>query len=211
MGERHAQSRRRASLIAMPEASIAAIILAAGASTRFGSPKQLLNWRGQPLLRHVILQALAAPVGEIIVVLGAHYARVAPITHGLPVLLAYNSHWRAGLGGSVGLGLRALRQDAAAAIFLVADQPGVTSQLITRILRAHIETRAPIVAPRSQRRPGNPVLFARSHFSELMQASGDLGGRALLRRYPQHIHWVQTDDGALTDIDYPRDLDQTGA
>jgi len=194
----------------MPEASIAAIILAAGASTRFGSPKQLLDWRGQPLLRHVILQALAAPFSEIVMVLGAHFQRIAPIVQGMPVTLAHNRRWQAGMSSSVALGLRALQMEPDGALFLLADQPEVSPELIRRMMAAFARTRAPIVVPGVGGRRGNPALFARSLFPELMQVSGDQGGRALMQRYKERIHWVETDDRALYDIDRPRDLDQRG-
>jgi molybdenum cofactor cytidylyltransferase len=185
---------------------VAAIILAAGESKRFGSPKQLLDWRGQPLLRHVVWQALAAPVCEIVVVLGAHYARVAPIIHGLPVTLARNSHWQAGMSSSVSLGLQALRDDADAAIFLLADQPQVSPELMGRLIAAYAESGSSIVVPSAQGRRGNPALFARELFPELMLVSGDLGGRALMERYGEHIHWVDADARVLFDIDEPGDV-----
>jgi molybdenum cofactor cytidylyltransferase len=186
--------------------SIAAIILAAGASTRFGSPKQLLDWHGQPLLRHVILQTLAAPVSEIIVVLGAHEARILPATRGLPVTLARNGAWQQGLSSSVALGLRALREPVAAALFLLADQPRVNPELMQRVMLAFWQSGAPVVMPRVGKKRGNPVLFARACFPELMQVSGDQGGRALMQKYRRQTHWVQADDRALYDIDTPQDL-----
>lgn len=189
---------------------VAAIILAAGESKRFGSPKQLLDWQGQPLLRHVVWQALAVPVVEIVTVLGAHYARVAPALHGLPVTLARNPHWSVGMSSSVALGLRALRQPVDAAIFLLADQPYVTPALVNRIIRTYAETGAAIVAPRADGRRGNPVLFSSEIFPELMAVSGDQGGRALLARYEERIHWVNADDRVLFDIDEPQDLHQSG-
>jgi len=185
---------------------VAAIILAAGESKRFGSPKQLLDWEGQPLLRTVVWQALAAPVSEIVVVLGPHYARVAPVVHGLPVTLARNPRWQAGMSSSVALGLRALRTDADAVIFLLADQPQVTSELIGRVIAAYAASGAPIVAPRAGGRRGNPALFPRDLFPELMQVTGDQGGRALMVRYEDRIAWVDADAGALFDIDEPGDL-----
>ncbi len=185
---------------------VAAIVLAAGASTRFGSPKQLLAWRGRPLLQHVIWQALAAPVCEVVVALGAHYARVTPIAHGLPVTLARNADWEAGLSSSVALGLRALRGRPDAAIFLLADQPGASPELIARLIRAFARVRAPIVLPRVRGQRGNPALFARELFPELMQVTGDQGGRALLTRYWDDIAWVEADERALFDIDTPEDV-----
>ena len=185
---------------------VVAIILAAGEARRFGSPKQLLDWKGQPLLRHVALQALAAPVAEIIVVLGAHAPRVAPAVHGLPVVLAVNHAWRQGMSASVKVGLRAARVEPDAAIFLLADQPLVGPELIHRVIQAHITTGATIVAPRAGHRPGNPVLFARAHFPELMQLTGDQGGRGVMRAHGDAIHWLDADAGAVFDIDTPADL-----
>jgi len=194
----------------MPKVSIAGIILAAGASTRFGSPKQLLAWRGQPLLRHVILQALAAPLSEIVVVLGAHFQRVAPVVQGMPVTLACNHRWQAGMSSSVALGLRALPTASDGALFLLADQPEVSPGLIEGMMTAFARTRAPVVVPDVGGRRGNPALFARALFPELMQVQGDQGGRALMQRYRERIHWVAADEGALYDIDRPCDLDQRG-
>jgi len=190
----------------MTETSVAAIILAAGAATRFGSPKQLLDWRGRPLLQHVVLQALAAPVSQIVVALGAHDSRVAPALHGLPVTVAYNRQWATGMSSSVALGLRALRPGVDAAIFLLADQPGVTSDLISRVILAYASCRAPIVVPRHGGRRGNPALFARELFPELMQVAGDQGGRALFQRYAGRIHWIEAGECILFDIDRPQDF-----
>jgi len=185
---------------------VAAIILAAGEARRFGSPKQLLDWQGQPLLRHVVLQALAAPVAEIVVVLGAHARRVAPVVHGLPVTLMVNRAWRQGMSASVKAGLRAARVAPDAAIFLLADQPLVAPELIRRIIQTHAVTGAAIVAPRVGRRPGNPVLFARALFPALLQVTGDQGGRAVMRAYEERVHWLDADERAAFDIDAPADL-----
>jgi molybdenum cofactor cytidylyltransferase len=185
---------------------VAAIILAAGESKRFGSPKQLLNWRGRPLLRHVTLQSLAAPVDEIIVVLGAYAERIAPVLRGLPVTLTINHAWPRGMSESVKLGLRAVRGDVDAALFLLADQPGATPALCQRLIRSHVATQALIVAPRAGARPGNPVLFARDLFPQLMQTSGDQGGRTVMKAHPDRILWLETDASALADIDRPEDV-----
>ncbi|RUA15911.1 MAG: hypothetical protein DSY55_05255 [Clostridia bacterium] len=190
----------------MSEASIAAIILAAGASTRFGAPKQLLDWYGQPLLRQIALQTLATPARQIVVVLGAYFQQAAPVMHGLPVTLAYNPRWQRGMSSSVALGLRALRGQADAALFLLADQPNVSSDLMTRVMRTYASTRAPIVAPRHRGQRGNPALFARELFPDLMQVTGDQGGRALFRRYADQVHWLEADASILFDIDRPQDM-----
>ena len=188
---------------------IAAIILAAGESKRFGAPKQLHAWQGRPLLRHVICQAMAAPVSEIVVVLGAYAAQVAPITHGLPVTLAVNRTWAAGMSGSVKIGLRALRDEVDGALFLLADQPRVTPELLTRLIQAHAAFGSPIVAPRARGRQGNPVFFARSIFPELMRITGDQGGRAVIARRSRDVFWLDVAERILFDIDTPGDLART--
>lgn len=181
----------------------AAIILAAGASTRFGSAKQLHDWQGQPLLRHVVLQALAAPVQQVIVVLGAHFEDIAPSLHGLPVELVYNSAWAQGQSSSMKAGLDAAAPGTQAALFILGDQPRLPADLLHRLVDAHRRTLAPIVAPRHQGRRGNPVLFDRSLFGELLEVEGDTGGRALLRRYEEQIAWVEAAADVFDDIDRP--------
>ncbi|MCS7038393.1 MAG: selenium cofactor biosynthesis protein YqeC, partial [Anaerolineae bacterium] len=98
---------------------LSAVVLAAGGSVRFGAPKQLALWQGQPLLRHVVLQVLAAPVQEIVVVLGAHYEETAAVLAGLPVTLVYNPDWEAGQSTSVRAGLRACAPQTQAALFIL--------------------------------------------------------------------------------------------
>lgn len=186
----------------------AAIILAAGASTRFGAAKQLYDWHGQPLLRHVVLQALAAAVEEVIVVLGAHFAAIAPALHGLPITLVYNEHWAAGQSTSMQAGLRACAPGVEAALFLLGDQPHLPPALLHEILATHRRTLAPIVAPRHQGRRGNPVLFDRACFPELMAIRGDSGGRDLFQRYAGQVAWVEAGPEVLFDLDRPP---ETGA
>ena len=185
---------------------VAAIVLAAGASRRFGAPKQLVPWQGQPLLRHVLWQVLTAQVDEVVVTLGAYADRIAPAVHGLPVTLVIHRDWARGMSTSVRAGLRALRIEPDAALFVLADQPNLTPAWIHRILRAYETTRAGIVAPRAGERPGNPVLFARAFFPELMKVTGDQGGRGVMRAHPHAIHWLEADPGFLRDIDFPEDL-----
>ncbi len=185
---------------------VAAIVLAAGASRRFGTPKQLVPWQGQPLLRHVLWQVLAAQVDEVVVTLGAYADQVAPVVHGLPVTLVIHRDWAQGMSTSVRTGLRALRTEPDAALFVLADQPGLTPAWIHRILRVYETIHAGIVAPRAGERPGNPVLFDRVFFPELMKITGDQGGRVVMRAHPQAIHWLEADPSLLWDIDFPEDL-----
>ncbi len=183
----------------------AAIVLAAGASTRFGSPKQLHSWRGAPLLRQVVLQALAAPVQRVVVVLGAYFDAIAPALAGLPVWVVYNPDWEQGQSASVRAGLRAVGPVVEAALFMLGDQPRQPADLLHHLVNAHRRTLARIVAPRHRGRRGNPVLFDRSLFPELMQITGDRGGRVLFERYQEEIAWVEAGEEVLEDVDHPEE------
>lgn len=184
----------------------AAVILAAGASSRFGSPKQLLDWQGQSLLRHVVLQSLAAPVHQVIVVVGAHFAEVAVTLQGLPVTMVYNPDWEQGQSTSMQAGLRACAPETQATLFVLGDQPALPSELLQRLVAAHRQTLAPIVAPHHQGRRGNPVLFDRACFAELLAVTGDSGGRPLFAKHAEQVVWIETGPEALEDIDRPEDV-----
>lgn len=184
---------------------IATIVLAAGASTRFGSPKQLLDWGGQPLLRHVVLQALAAPTSQVIVVLGAAAGRIAPTLAGLPVTLVENPNWEQGQSTSMQAGLWACPPETQAALFVLGDQPVLPASLLRDLVEIHRLGLPPIVAPRHQGRRGNPVLFDRSCFADLLAVIGDTGGRPLFERYRQQIAWVEAGPEILADVDRPED------
>lgn len=191
-------------LYATRPAPVAAVVLAAGASQRMGRPKQLLPWGrdDRPMLRHVVQTALAAPVDEVIVVLGHAAERIAPALEGLPVRIVVNPAWADGLSSSVRAGLDAVAPAAQAALFLLADQPRLTSKIIAAIVARFRRTRAPIVVPLARGRLGAPALFARVMFDELRAVQGDRGGRDLIARHPDLIATVELPDAALiADID----------
>jgi molybdenum cofactor cytidylyltransferase len=185
---------------------LSAVVLAAGGSVRFGSPKQLAPWQGQPLLRHVVLQALAAPVQEIVVVLGAYYEETAAVLAGLPVTLVYNPDWEAGQSTSVRAGLRACAPQTQGVLFILGDQPHLPADLLQTLVATHRRTLATIVAPRHEGRRGNPMLFDRRCFTELLALSGDAGGRQLLDAHADDIVWFEAGPEILRDIDKPTDL-----
>ncbi len=185
---------------------VAAVVLAAGASTRFGSPKQLVPWQGQTLLRHVVVQTLAAPVQQVIVVLGAHFEDIAATLQGLPVEVVYNPDWEQGQSASVRAALAAFRPGTQAALFVLGDQPALLPGLFQRLVAAHRRTLAPIAAPRYQGRRGNPVLFDRGCFGELLTVQGDAGGRTLFARHAEQVSWIEGGPEILYDIDRPGDL-----
>jgi 4-nitrophenyl phosphatase len=193
---------------------IAAVILAAGGSTRFGQPKQLLDWGGVPLLAHVADVALAARVAPVIAVLGcqAQAAHTALRRSARPVHVAMNWRWKEGLSTSVQAGLAGLPPEMEAAIFLQCDQPLVTPDLLRALIARFEETGAPIVHPSHAGQRSTPVLFARRLFPELAAVSGDEGGRSLIARYAKDVATVDVaDPDVLADVDTPADYDRLRA
>jgi molybdenum cofactor cytidylyltransferase len=197
---------------------VAGIILAGGGSTRFGRPKQLLDWKGKPFVRVVAETALNAGLSPVVVVTGAHADQVEKALIDLNVIVAHNPEWRTGQSSSIQAGLRALPQPAnqkssskdhegisgwdgvGAAIFLLTDQPQVTPTILRALDEEHARTLAPIVAPLVRGERANPVLFDRITFPELMMLSGDVGGRAIFSKVPvDYLTWH--DESLLSDVD----------
>ena len=198
---------------------IAAVILAAGASTRFGQPKQLLDWGGVPLLAHVADVALSAKLAPVIVVLGCQ-AEAASAALGMAtkerrrgtVQTVMNWRWKEGMSTSVQVGLAALPPETDAAIFLQCDQPLITADLLRILVTRFEETSAPIVHPTHAGQRSTPVLFARHLFPELAAITGDEGGRSLITRYAQNVATVEvTDPDALADVDTPAEYERLRA
>jgi len=181
------------------------IILAAGASERYGEPKQLTLWKGKPLIRHVVESALASPLSEVIVVIGAVINPLLEILKDLPITIVRNQNWQEGQSTSIQIGLDQVNQHSGAALFLLCDQPQIPVNLIDEILRVHTFSLAPIIAPEFEGQRGNPVLFDRVTFSSLRNIKGDKGGRAIFREFsPLLFPW--NDSRILLDIDKPEDL-----
>ncbi|MGB8214101.1 MAG: selenium cofactor biosynthesis protein YqeC [Anaerolineales bacterium] len=207
-----------------PFERIAGIVLAAGESKRFGQPKQVLHYRGQPFVRTVAETALASGLAPVVVVSGANSQAVEAALQGLPVTIAHNTDWQSGQSSSIRAGLRALSPDplpaspksdgfrggskeVGAAVFLLADQPQVTATVVRALVEQHSLELAPILAPLVSDRRANPVLFDRVTFPDLMALTGDVGGRAVFSKYPvTYLPWQ--DESLLLDVDTPADLEK---
>jgi molybdenum cofactor cytidylyltransferase len=189
---------------------VAAIVLAAGGSTRMGQPKQLLPVDGQPMLRRVTAAACATELAQIVVVVGAHADAVRQALAGLPVDVVVNEAWAEGMSTSIKAGLSALDSGIQAALIILADQPGLTPDLLNSLVARYYATRAPIIAPFYRDQRGNPVLFDRSLFGELVATEGDQGGRELVLRHARELGRIQVDDpSVLLDVDTRQDYERT--
>jgi molybdenum cofactor cytidylyltransferase len=186
---------------------IAAILLAAGASTRMGRPKQLLPFRGRSLLVHAAETAIASGCHPIIVVLGAYLDRIRGDLETLPVHVAENPDWETGMGSSVRTGIQSLMAaapDIEAAILLLCDRPFVSVRSIHRLVAAYRSTDRPIVASGYNETIGVPALFHQTLFPELLRLQGMQGAKSVIERYPAQIVPIEFPQEAI-DLDTPED------
>jgi molybdenum cofactor cytidylyltransferase len=185
---------------------VAAIVLAAGKSTRMGGPNKLLSdVGGKPMVRIAVEQALASKASPVFVVTGHQQEQVRAALKDLPVTFVHNPNFADGLSTSVKAGVAALREETDAAIVCLGDMPQVNAVLIDRMLGAFDpEKGALIVVPTADGKRGNPVLWSRRFFPELGALEGDVGARTLLAAYPEAVVDVAvTGEGAFLDVDTP--------
>lgn len=184
---------------------ISAIVLAAGASSRFGSQKLLVPFRGSPLIRHTVENVLASRVTETVVVLGRDGDQVRDALADLPVRFVTNVDFRSGLSTSLRAGIKAIAPSAAAAIVVLGDQPGVTADIINRLIEEGVRSGRQIVVPEYAGTRGNPVLFDATLFGELQTIEGDQGARAVIPRDPTRVATVVFPFEMPADVDTPED------
>jgi molybdenum cofactor cytidylyltransferase len=183
-------------------------ILAAGASTRMGFPKQLLEFDGKPLLVHTVEAALASAAWPVVVVLGAHAEKIRPVLARFPVLVTESPAWSEGMAASIRAGVTTLQQFSRhldAAVIALCDQPAFSAATIAQLVAVQQATGRSIVAARYAARHGAPALFLREHFSTLTALTGEEGARALLNDDPAGVASVELPELAL-DLDTPADV-----
>jgi molybdenum cofactor cytidylyltransferase len=186
----------------------AAIILAAGQSSRFGIENKLLQIvDDEPLIRRSVLLALSANLSSVVVVTG-HDANIVEATlHDLPITKAHNPTPWAGMGTSLAVGINALPDGIDAAFIVLGDMPRLKLSTLDQLRHAFGENGRDIAVPVHDGRRGHPVLFAAGYFPKLAALDGDKGARQLLREHPERIEAVPINDpGTLLDIDTPEDL-----
>ena len=189
--------------------NVAAVILAAGRSTRMGGPNKLLaELGGKPLVRIVTEQALESKASNVIVVTGHQAEEVQKALQGLRVKFMHNPDFAEGLASSVKTGIAAVPENADGAVICLGDMPLISAHLIDRLIEAFAPDRGNLITvPVSNGRRGNPVLWSRRFFPDLMAIEGDVGARYLIGRYSEAVVEVPLDGkAALVDVDTPEAL-----
>ena len=191
-----------------PQFKIGVVVLAAGASTRMGRPKQLLFYNGETLVRRAAQVALASMCEPVAIVLGSNAVAVGNELE-VPVIVTRNHDWETGMSSSVRAGLEALlaadsRLDGV--VMMLCDQPFVTAELIDRLVECRRQTGKSIVATDYRGVHGVPALFGRELFAELAALTGDQGARKIIQAYPGATATVSFTNAAI-DIDTPQDYE----
>lgn len=180
--------------------SLWAIVLAAGASSRLGEPKQLVRWRGDTLIAHAVRNAKAVCGARVVVVTGAHRDAVERETAALGVTSAYNPRWEEGLATSLHVGIEVLPAACSAALLLTCDQPRVPLASLEAIAERWRGNRERAVASGYAGTTGVPAIIPSRLFAALRSLTGDRGARTLLRAEGERLEVVPVPEAAL-DVD----------
>ncbi|NET68404.1 MAG: nucleotidyltransferase family protein [Moorea sp. SIO1G6] len=198
------------SKLKITESNIAIIILAAGASTRMGRPKQLLPYQGCSLLRHTIETAMASVCKPVVVVLGANAQQIYSEVNQPSVTVVENLDWNLGMGSSIRRGILSLAtcsETIDAAVITVCDQPFLSPEIINYLVAAYHANGKPIVACQYADTLGVPVLFKHIFFSELATLDETVGAKKLINKYYNEVFSIPFPLGVI-DIDTPTDYQQ---
>jgi molybdenum cofactor cytidylyltransferase len=187
---------------------VSAVVLAAGSSTRMGTPKLLLPLGGEPLVRRTVGQIADAGFDEILVVAGCEHEKVLAALDGIPCRHVLNALYESGMGSSFRAAVGALG-DSDAAMFVLADQPFVTATEYRRLLDAHRQDPTGIVCVRYGEITAPPHLFARAFFGELAEL--EHGAKPVLKRHRDRTTVLEFPMELLMDVDTPEDYERARA
>lgn len=188
---------------------VAGVVLAAGGATRMGGSKVVLSVGGRAMVTRVVDAALGSRLADTVVVVGNEADRVRELLRGRSVHIVDNADFAQGMSTSMKAGLRAVEQKCDGALFILADQPFVTSALIDSLIGAFARSKKAIVRPEVAGCPANPVLMAARLFPELLAESGDRGGRRVIARHLDEVCYVSVPDPSLcSDVDSPEDYER---
>jgi len=181
---------------------IAGVILAAGSASRMGTLKQLLMLQGKPMLAHVLGHARNARLAPLIVVLGDGAAKVQGLIDFTPDFVVFAKDFALGQSASLKAGLSRVPARCDGALFLLGDQPVVSSIVMDTLVDGFYRLGKDIVIPTYMGKRGNPVLIGRPLFPQLAALKGDTGARVLFQRYPESIAEIEVNDsGVCIDVD----------
>lgn len=187
--------------------NIGIIILAAGASSRMGTPKQLLLHHGRSFLSYIVEVAIASMCQPIVVVLGANAEQIKSEVS-FRVQVVENTRWIEGMSSSIAVGMQALvNQNIEGVVITLCDQPFVSTQIIDQLIAAYCFTGKSIVASEYAGTLGVPAFFSRAFFLELMSLGATEGAKHLIKRYSEQVFSVPFPEGEI-DIDTPKDYQQ---
>lgn len=189
-------------------ARVAGIVLAAGTSSRMRGNKLLLEIDGEPLVRRVAREALAAGLAPVVVVLGHEAERTAAALTGLGCETVTNSRYEEGMASSLGAGITALPASTDAAMLVLADMPSVSARMLRALSTAYLEARKPIVVSSYGAVQAPPTLFDRRLFAELLALEENQAPRSVVRRHRAEIVVVPQPARAALDLDRPEDLER---
>ncbi|MEH1913228.1 nucleotidyltransferase family protein [Nostoc sp.] len=192
------------------KSTIAIMILAAGASTRMGTPKQLLLYQGRSFLKCITEIAIASVCQPVVVVLGANAEQIHPHIKQLPVRVVKNSDWACGMSTSIKSGIELLNnlpQKIEAVVITLCDQPFVSPQIINQLVDTYYSTKKPIIACEYGNTLGVPALFSQTFFSELATLKETSGAKKVINNNLNEVFSIPFPLGDI-DIDTPKDYEQ---
>lgn len=190
---------------------IAAVVLAAGLSRRMGQAKLLMKVGGRAIVRYVVESVLAGGVDAVWVVTGPDAEPLEAALAGFEVQFVVNPAPEEGQAASVRAGIAALPPSVDAALIALGDQPLLAPSIIPALLAARRTSPKLIVAPRYRDGQGNPVVFKREIFPELLRLTGDQGARPIIQQEPARVEWVELDLPMPPDVDTPDDYEKIRA
>ncbi|MGH7315454.1 MAG: nucleotidyltransferase family protein [Candidatus Rokuibacteriota bacterium] len=190
---------------------IAGVVLAAGLSRRMGQAKLLMPVGGRAIVRHAVEGVRAGGVDSVWVVTGPDIEPIQAALAGLDVQIVVNPTPEDGQAGSLRAGIAALPASVDAVLIALGDQPALAPSIIPALLAARRGSPKLIVAPRYRDGQGNPVLFKREIFPELLRLTGDQGARPIIQREPARVEWVELDLPMPPDVDTHDDYEKIRA
>ncbi|MBD2162867.1 nucleotidyltransferase family protein [Calothrix membranacea FACHB-236] len=192
------------------KANIAIMILAAGASTRMGTPKQLLLYQGRSLVQYITEIAIASVCEPVVIVLGAYAEQIRPQINELPVTIVENLDWALGMGSSIKAGmdlLNSLNQKITAVVIVLCDQPFLLPEIINQLVDAYHTTQKPIIACEYAKTLGVPALFSHQFFAELATLPSNSGAKKVIQNNLNQVFSIPFNLGNI-DIDTPSDYEK---